>query len=153
MDDARNRFYPKPTDSQAQKDVNRPCFTLHPAEALGIQSRSIYGVLAEPARLLTLYLHREHSFKPVEQDSGFDRKDPNLQVPYFMFRLEFKIEKQSAHRRGHIMAIYSRLHPGYLCKTAPVLGYFCQWGQRVWPNPRIRGASTYEIQTNQILST
>lgn len=104
MDDARNRFYPKPTDSQAQKDVNRSCFTLHPAEALGIQSRSIYGVLAEPARwrglpqsLLTLYLHREHSFKPVEQDSGFDRKDPNLQVPYFMFRLEFKIEKQSAH--------------------------------------------------------
>lgn len=104
MNDARNRFYPNPTDSQAQKDVNRPCFMLHPAEALGIQSKSVYGVRAEPARyrglpesFLTPYLHREHSFKPVEQDSDFDRKDPNLQVPYFMFRLEFKIEKQSAH--------------------------------------------------------
>lgn len=91
-----------PTDSQAQKDVNSPCFMPHLAEAPGIQSRSISGVLAELARyhglpesFLLLYLQRELSFKPVEQHSGFDRKDPNLQVPCFMLGLEFKIEKQS----------------------------------------------------------
>lgn len=138
-------FTPRPTDCQALEDVRSPCLVLHPAEALRVQSRSMSGVWAElatahglPRSFLFLYLQRAPSFKPVERDSDFDRKDPNLQVPRFMLGLEFKTEnKELSGRRHKVLFIVCSI--GVMGEATPGLGYFCRWGQRGWSSPRVRG--------------
>lgn len=124
--------------------LQRPCgYKADQCQGSGL---SLQGLMASPGPSCFCTC-KEHPFKPVERDSDFDRKDPNLQVPRFMLGLEFKTEnKELSGRRHKVLFIVCSI--GVMGEATPGLGYFCQWGQRGWSSPRVRGG-IYLGKTNR----